>query len=108
MIIMRAIGRGWFYNSNINRMVFDKRLESSCTLSDTERTAKVIADIADSINPSIQVTIDTPERNYDSRLPVLDMKVLMKDNQVVHSFYKKKVASPFTILRMSAIAYSVK
>ena len=53
VIVMRAIGRGWMYNRNTNRMVFDERLENSCTLSDTERTAKVISEIANSLNPSI-------------------------------------------------------
>ena len=42
-------------------MVFDKELADMCTLSDTARTAKVISDIANSLNPSIQVTVDTPE-----------------------------------------------
>ena len=77
-------------------------------MSDSERTARCIADIANSIDKGIQVTLDLPEMNSDGRLPVLDLKIWIQDNQVVHSFYKKKVSSPFTILKRSAIAYSVK
>ena len=68
----------------------------------------MIADIANSLEPCIQVTVDTPERSEDGRLPVLNLKVWMDENKVVHSFYKKKVSSPFTILKRSAIAYSIK
>ena len=45
-------------------------------------------------------------------MPVLDLKVWVTDlgqgPQLVHSFYKKSVASPFTILERSAMARSVK
>ena len=84
-------------------MVYDSDLERQCSLSDMERTAKVIANIANSLDQSIQVTIDTPERNGDLRLPVLDLRVWICNNQIVHSFLKKAVSSLFTILKRSAI-----
>ena len=75
LLIMRTIGKGWSYNSRTRRMEFSKLLEQSCTLSDSERTARVIAEIANSLDEGIQVTVDLPERNEDGRLPVLDLKV---------------------------------
>ena len=52
----------------------------------------------------IQVTTDTPERDEDGRLPVLDTKLWVHDNQVLYTFYKKKVSSPYTILKGSALS----
>ena len=45
-------------------------------------------------------------------MPVLDLSVLVKEvddtNIIVHSFYKKKVSSPFTILKRSALWLKIK
>ena len=79
---------------------------------DTERTARIIAEIANTIEEGIQVTVDWPENNDDSRMPVLDLKVWIDKSQEIprisYSFYKKKVASKFTTMKRSAVAESVK
>ena len=71
-----------------------------------------MAEIANSIDPHIKVTIDTPEHHGDHRMPVLDLKIYIKDSeecpQVAYSFYKKPCASMFTILKRSAVSESVK
>ena len=67
-------------------------------LSYNKRTAHLIADIANSLDESIQVTIDIPEINSNRRLPVLDLTIGIENNEIVHSFYKKKMSSPFIIL----------
>ena len=108
IFIMRAIGKGWRFDTVRGIMVFDGELYESCNLSPTMRTAKVISDIANSICPQIQVTLDTPECNTDGRLPVLDLKVWSDGKNVIHTFYKKAVSSKYTIMRRSAIAGSVK
>ena len=45
-------------------------------------------------------------------MAVLDLKVWTQEIngkvEIVHSFYKKKCASPFTILKRSALAYKIK
>ena len=73
---------------------------------------KIIAEIANTIQDEIQVTVDWPEANDDGRMPVLDMKVWIDMSQgiprIAYSFYKKKVASKFTILKRSAVSESVK
>ena len=39
------------------------------------RTAKVLQDIANSIDECIRVTYDTPENNASGKLPVFDLEV---------------------------------
>ena len=77
-----------------------------------ERTAKVMERIANSIHDQIQVTKDTPERHNDGRMPVLDLKVWVNAigeiPRVSHTFFKKPVASPYVILKRSAVAGKVK
>lgn len=91
VIVMRAIGKGWKYDVRESKLVFDSNLEKFDNLSGTKRSARLIAQIADSINGNIQVMIDTSMRNSEGRLPVLNLKVWIQDNNVVHSFYKKNV-----------------
>ena len=43
--------------------------------SETQRTAEIMASIANSINPAIQVTLDYPSNHIDGRMPVLDLKI---------------------------------
>ena len=43
--------------------------------SDTKVTMDVIQEIANGINPMIQLTVDTPCNYEDGKMPVLDVKV---------------------------------
>ena len=56
--------------------------------------------------------MDWPENNDDGRMPVLDLKVWIDKSQEIprisYSFYKKKVASKFTILKRLAVSENVK
>ena len=58
------------------------------------------------------MTVDWPEKNTDGRMPVLDLKVWVDRSQdiprISYSFYKKEVASKFTILKRSAVSEGVK
>ena len=80
--------------------------------SETQRTAEIMASIANSINPAIQVTLDYPSNHIDGRMPVLDLKIWKNSEgkcpRISHTFYKKPIASPFTILKRSAVSESVK
>ena len=66
------------------------------------RTAKVLQNIANSIEQFIQFTIDTPEMNENGNMPVLDLEIGVEDNAVRHTFYKKQVSNEFTILHRTA------
>ena len=72
------------------------------------RTAKVLQCIANSIEQCIQLTFDTPDKNVNGRMPVLDLEIWTEDNTVRHTFFKKQVSSEFTILSRSALSESCK
>ena len=58
-VVTRAVGKGWDFNPKRNIMEYSKEREERDTmLSDVERTLGIIARIANSIEPSIQVTTD--------------------------------------------------
>ena len=65
-VVTRVLSKGWYYDMTKDRMQFSKEREipymESC---DTERTAKIIAEIANTIQDGIQVTVDWPEANDD-------------------------------------------
>ena len=56
--------------------------------------------------------MDFPENHLDGGMQVLDIKVWINSNvrcpKVSHSFYKKPVSSPYTILKRSTFSESVK
>ena len=54
------------------------------------------------------MTYDVPENHPDGRMPVLDMKIWVKDNVIYHTFYKKDVSSRYTVLKRSALSETTK
>ena len=74
VVVCRPIGLGWRFNNIRGILEYnEKHVEEDKNLSDTERTARVMASIANSINNQIQVTIDTPEKNDDNKMPDLKL-----------------------------------
>ena len=53
-----------------------------------------------------------PGKNSNGRMPVLDLAVWIQEvngiQTILHSFYKKPVASPCTILKRSALSFKIK
>ena len=76
------------------------------------RTALVITSIADSLENNIKVITNHLGMNNDKRMSVLDMKIWVVRFTgapvITHNFYKKPVASKFTIMKRSAVADKVK
>ena len=113
VLVLRAIGRGWYWSPDTKRLEWSqqKYMEDE-GISDEERTAKVLKDIASSINSNIQLTTDIPGSNSNLKMPVRNMEVweIPVDGipVVSHSFHKKAVASKFTILKRYAIAEGTK
>ena len=94
-------------------MIYSQETYDSDRLTDEDRTAKTLSEIADTMDSNIQFTWDTPGQNLDNRLPVLDMKLWIdRDNEgnqmVQYSFFKKEVASKYTILKRSALSNKIK
>ena len=50
--------------------------------------------MANTICPKIQMEEDYPSRNEDNKLPILDLKVWVRDDNIIlHEFYRKNMAS---------------
>ena len=86
-------------------MVFtgELKFEEPCV-----RTSRIVQAIANSLEPDIQLTCDTPNNHLSGRMPVLDLEVWVKDNKVMHSLYSKPVSSKYTILKRTALSDTVK
>ena len=81
-----------------------------------EKTMTELQKIANSIHPSIKVTIDFPSNHSNGRIPCLDTEQWIEDikindvikPQLLHSHYAKPVSSKYVTLRDSAISYQSK
>ena len=74
-------------------------------------TREVIQKIANSINPMVKLTIDTPCNYEDGKLPVLDVKVDVnekEDNRIDLEFFEKPTKNPRVILASYALSHSQK
>ena len=107
VIILDKINPGWSFDHRSRKMVFDPNLAIVET-EDDARTFEILRTIANSIDPDIQMTSEVPSDFPDRRLPVLDLALFIKDNQVHHSFYSKPMATPYVNLHRSALSAKTK
>ena len=57
VLVMRAVGKGWYYNKKNNILEFShQQYLKDILLTTTEKTALVMAEIANAINSNVQVT----------------------------------------------------
>ena len=96
-IVSREVNRGWRFNSKKGVMEFCWARWRTDKEEDGEaRTTATLAEIANSIHPSIQVTTDYPGKNSNGKMAVLDLEIWVeiKDGipRITHSFYKKPVS----------------
>ena len=93
-------------------MEFCRELAVVDNRSEERRTAEIMVEIANTIDPNIQFTWDVPGSNQNGRMPVLDLELWVDKvggvPTILHSFYKKRVASQFTILKRSALSFKIK
>ena len=66
--------------------------------------------LADSIVPEmLSFEVDTPSQHENRHLPVLDLEVWVSpDNIILHSFYKKSMATRQVVMAKSALPASAK
>ena len=90
-------------------MCEEKLIEDNKTPGD-ERTMKIVQQVANSIDVNIKVTFDVPSFQPDGKVPILDLKVnLNQENmQIEYIFYKKPMASKYVTMKDSAMSSSVK
>ena len=85
-----------------------RREDDSDHVLDDELTAQAVMQIANQIEDDIQLTFDAPSLNPDLRMPVLDMKLWVHQQRILHVFYEKSMTSNRTILKDSALAWTTK
>ena len=112
VMALNVINKGWLYNKKKNVLQFSKELLENDNRDKERRTAETIVEIANSINNNIQLTWDSPLQNNNGRMPVLDLAIWVDEIEgrqvILHTFYKKKVASKFTMLKRSALSIKIK
>ena len=79
--------------------------------SDTKVTMEIVQEVANTINPMIKLTVETPCNFEDGKLPVLDVKVDVNEgeqNRIDFEFFSKPTKNPRVILADSALSFSKK
>ena len=83
-----------------------------------KRTMLLFMAVGNSIHPSIQLEVDYPSQHGDGKLPVLDLKMWVEENEknreqrgyqvVMHEFYAKEVSSKSVVSAKSALSWGSK
>ena len=74
-----------------------------------EITMTVFGEIANSVEPNIEVEVDYPSKHEDKMMPILDMKMAINsENEVKYMFYRKPQTNRFTMMERSALSSRVK
>ena len=92
--------------------ITEKQKEIDKNLKSDRRTANLITDIANTIDPSIVMTSSVPSDFPEGKMPLLDCQVWMERvggvDQIRHEHFEKTMASKFTIQNESALPDKVK
>ena len=77
-----------------------------------ERTMRLLQSVANSIHPSIRMTIDYPSRYAEGKVPMLNVKMWMKEvngrHLILYEHYEKPMTTMMVIHAESAIPRNVK
>ena len=98
---------GWYFCKKQKKLVYDPN-HPNVDMGADARTFQLLADLANTWEPKIQMTFEVPSLTGNGRLPVLDLEIFVVNNRVEFSFYKKPIASPFTIMFKSALSKQTK
>ena len=69
---------------------------------------EVLKDIANTIFPCVQFTVDYPSNYQSEKVPVLDLQVYARNDHIFHEFYEKPCASKMAIPYKSAHSRKMK
>ncbi len=73
------------------------------TATDDKTTMEEMQRVANTIHPSIRVTIDYPSNHADGKLPVLDTKQWIENGKLMHTYYSKPMSSKYVVMESSAL-----
>ena len=106
-VFMPGFYPGWYFDKERGVMAFDPKHPYSM-MSYEIRTGNIFVDIANSIDPEIQVEFDSPSKYENGKLPILDLEVWVEGGRIRHSFYRKSIASKYVIMQRSAMSTQTK
>ena len=107
--ILTAVKPGVRFNQAENKLeVVEELMEEDRNKVKDELTMKVFGDVANSIDPDIEVEIDFPSKHPSQMLAILDMEMGMLENKVQYKFYRKPMANKYTMMANSAVSDRVK
>ena len=90
-------------------VVMEEMIEADMLVEGDKRTAELAKDLANTICPYLQMTVDYPSKNPSGWMPILDLQVQMaRDNTVNFKWFKKSMATDFAILNRSAMPAATK
>ena len=90
-------------------IIQQEHIQSDTMIPHDKRTFSLVQQIANSIWPNIQFTVDIPSDNPSGLIPMLDMEVgINQVGHVIRRFYTKPMNTPFTILSRSAHSWQIK
>ena len=75
--------------------------------SDEKVTMEIIKDIAETIDPMIKLTIDTPCTHENRAIPILDLEVKInanEDNRIDYQFYEKPTKNEKVLMANAAMS----
>ena len=70
----------------VNGKVSVVKSEADIGIPSDIRSSKILMEIANSILTFIQLTSDCPASNPSGFMPLLDLKVKVKENKIIHVF----------------------
>ena len=79
--------------------------------SDGILTMEIIQEISNTVNPMIKLTVETPCNFQDGKMPVLDVKVNVNEEEndrIDFEFFQKPTKNPRVILADSALSFAKK
>ena len=108
--VVNGVKPGTKYNDAEEKLeIVEDKVETDQGKEVDEITMAVFGEIANTIDPNIEVEIDYPSRYEDLMMPILDMKMSMnRQNEVVYMFHKKPQSNKFTMMARSALPDRVK
>ena len=104
-ILLESLDKGTIFKRD--ELIIDEVKKTLDEEKDDEIiTMEVIRDIANSIDPMIQFTVDTPSSHENKKLPILDIQANLnkeENNRLDFQFYEKPTRNKNVILSDSAI-----
>ena len=88
---------------------FKKAAKEDENMEDDRRTMRLLREVSDSVHPKLQFEEDFPSNYSDEKIPILDLKCWMDDdNKVWHEHYEKTVSTRKVLHSQSALAWGSK